>query len=87
MKHIVMLPPALSATRHTQLMFEITRLEEDQRLVLVLFYQEGLSLDQISVVLDVPEDEVAATFYWGHANLGLCPMPEELPTGELVGAN
>lgn len=86
MKHIVMLPPARTASRHTQLTFEVTRLPEDQRLVLALFFHEGLSLDEIAAVLEHPEEEVAATFYWGHANLGLCPMPEELGQGELVGA-
>lgn len=75
MKQIVMLPPTASADRHKRMMFDITRLPEDQRLVLSLFFHEDLSLDEIATVLERAEDQVAASFYWAHANLGLCPMP------------
>jgi DNA-directed RNA polymerase specialized sigma24 family protein len=79
-KRIMMLPPGPSADPLSRMMYDIVQLPEDERLVVSLFYHENLSLDGIAVVLNVPEDEVAALFYWGHARLGLCAMPE------LVGA-
>lgn len=50
----------------------ILRLEERKRLVLCLHRMEGLTLDQIAVVMDEPEEEIAALFYWAHVETGAC---------------
>ena len=53
-------------------------LKEEQRLVLCLFYGEGVTLDQIAEILGRSEDRIAEIFYRAHASLGMCPSPEEL---------
>lgn len=53
----------------------ILRLEESRRLVYCLVYLEQLTLEEIAVVLERPEDEVAALFYWAHVDLGTIESP------------
>ena len=71
MKQIVMLPPDETATPHTRLMYEITCLPEEQRLVLMLFQFERLALEEIAMVLDETEDEVAARLYLAYEAMGM----------------
>jgi hypothetical protein len=71
MKQIVMLPPVDSATPHARLMYEITCLPEAQRLVLMLFHFERLSLEEMALVLDETEDEVAARLYLAYSAAGM----------------
>lgn len=54
----------------------ILQLDERMRLVLSLHRVEGLSLEEIAVVLEEPEDLVAEIFYWAYVGVGACPSPE-----------
>ena len=78
MRPIVFTPTETEAQIEASLRERIARLPVAQRLVYTLYYFEELSLDQISLVVDEPEDEVAALFYWAHANIGAVPMPPTL---------
>lgn len=85
MKQMFMLPPHSSADRHTVLMFEITRLPALQRDVLLLFYYERLTLDEIATVLEASEEDVAAQFYRAHEQLGMISAPPEVLENAGVG--
>jgi len=45
----------------------LMRLPEEQRLICCLFYLERISLDEIGMLLDLPEWRVAELFYLAHA--------------------
>lgn len=56
---------------HAALTRAIERLPEEQRLVLALFHFERLSLDEVAMVLDESEDEVAARLYLAYVEVGM----------------
>lgn len=75
MRPIVFTPTETEAQIEESLRERIARLPVAQRLIYILYYFEELSLAQIAQVVDEPEDEVAALFYWAHANIGVAPIP------------
>lgn len=73
MRHILFTPAETAAQIDDDLRIKIARLPVDQRLVFTLVYLEELSLSQVAEVIDEPEDDVAALFYWAHAGIGAVP--------------
>ena len=45
----------------------LLRLPEQQRVICSLFYLERISLEEIGMLLDLPEPRVAELFYLAHA--------------------
>lgn len=76
MRPIVFTPSETEAQINQALRESIARLPASQRLVYTLYYFEELTLEQIATIVDLPEDEVAADFYWAHANIGAVPQLE-----------
>lgn len=72
MKYFGTLPASPSAWDHIQMVQSFSRLPAPQRTILTLYYCENLSLLQIAEVVDRSEDDVAADFYWGHVDSGVC---------------
>lgn len=64
-------PTAPVAPPHARLRQAIVALPEDQRLVLTLFHFERLSLEEVAMVLDETEDEVAAQLYLAYQGAGM----------------
>jgi DNA-directed RNA polymerase specialized sigma24 family protein len=52
----------------------ISQLPHDERIVLILFYFEKLSLEEIAVILGRSEDEIAERFYLAHVGVGTVSM-------------
>lgn len=57
----------------------ILRLPEEQRLVLTLFHFERLPLEEVALVLDTSEDEVAALLYLAYVGVGMIGADELVP--------
>ena len=74
MRHILFTPAETSAQIDDDVREKIARLPVEQRLVFTLVYFEDLTLTQVAEVIDEPEDEVAALFYWAHAGIGAAPF-------------
>lgn len=75
MRPIVFTPSETEAQIDQALRESIARLPASQRLVYTLYYFEELSLEQIAMIVDQPEDRVAIDFYWAHANIGAVQYP------------
>ena len=60
-----------ASVRFEDLRSSIAQLDEEDRLVVALFYEERLSLDQIGEVLGASTDDVAAVFFRAHVGVGV----------------
>jgi DNA-directed RNA polymerase specialized sigma24 family protein len=63
---------------HAELGRAIAALDSERRMILALFYVERLNLDEIALVLDTSEDQVAEMFYRAMEGVGACPPWESM---------
>ena len=63
---------------HARLGRAIAMLDSERRVILALFYVERLTLDEIAIVLERSEDQVAEMFYRAMEGVGACPPWETI---------